>query len=192
MSVAKKKAPAPLVAIVTEFSDELDRFERLVGEVEEIDLKTEKAMRRAARTATDAAECEQRIAQLMAQFSQAIGDVRVRNENAQARLRAREALIVQHDAGLKTMTERFAAVGEKAREISQHIAAALAESGGAQVGSVALANLDAAIGALMTETRALVEDARAAGLADFARDVEALRQQLENAKKRLAKAADVN
>jgi hypothetical protein len=134
-------------------------------------------MRRAARAAVDAAESERRIGLLMQTFSLALAEARRRNEVSADRLRQREKEIVEREAELRSLLERFAALGDAARELSTDIQKSF-ESG--DVESVALQ-----IARFLEDAARLGEEARERELLDLARDVQALRKQIQSARNKL-------
>jgi hypothetical protein len=192
-----KTAPSPLVDIVTAFDEELKRFEHLVGEACRTKLVSEKALRRAAKAASEAADSEARMGELMARFGAVLNETRQRNEDAQRRLREKEAEIVAKDQQLKAFVVRLQAVAERARAISQAMQQAVsAPTNGhddepLQVDVDALASIDALIEPYLADSKALIDEARDAGLPDFADQVDELRKQIVSARKRMDRAVDM-
>lgn len=191
-----KEETSRLVAIVTAFDEELKRFDYLVAESERVNMTSEKALRRAAKAAAEAAECEARIAGLMRDFADALNEARQHNEETQQRLRAREAEVVKKDAIFKSYLQRFATLGEAAKEVSNALALAIQPAGNGdgnaepKVNAEALLKVDDVIAQFLEEAKRLVDDARAAELQDFARDVETLRKQIQSARNKLGEYAE--
>lgn len=191
-----KNEPSRLVEIVTEFDQELKRFDYLVGESERVSMTSEKALRRAAKAAAEAAECESRIAGLMRDFAAALNEARERNEATQQRLRDREAEIVRKDALLKSFVQRFGMLGEAAKEVSNALALAIQappngdSEGGPSVNADALIKVDDVIARFLDEAKRLGDDARGAELPELAREVEALRKQIQHARNKLGEYAE--
>ena len=62
--------------------------------------------------------------------------------------------------------------------------------GGARVDAATLQRIDALIEAFVSTSKALVDEARAAGFPEFADQVDDLRKQIQSARRRLERAAD--
>ncbi len=201
-----KTETSRLVEVVTQFDEELKRFEYLCGEAERVNMTSEKALRRAAKASSEAAESQQKIAQLMGEFASALAEARERNETAQQRLQAREQEIILKDQQLKAFLSRFAMLGEAAKQVSEAITLAVTTGGGApgdgatpvnalspegpMPNAEALMKVDDLIAKFLDEAKILVDDTRTADMADLAKDVETLRKHIQTARNKLGAYAE--
>ena len=186
-SQSAKKVETPLAKAAAALEDELHEYEKFVAEVKRMHLDNEKAMHRAKDLLEHCAAGEQRMAERLHTFAAAMQDVQVRQqscvgeavlaaEKIQGRLQNRSALL-----------ERFSALGDRARALTEPVAALEGKQGEptAQDLLTTLAEVATRAEAVVAEAEALSGDATSDDWPDIAREAATLKQQLLTARNKI-------
>lgn len=184
---SSKKVETPLAKAAAALEGELLEYEKFVAEVKRMSLDNEKAMHRAKDLLEHCAAGEQRMAERLQAFAAAMQDVQVRQqscvgeavlaaERIQARIQNRSALL-----------ERFSALGDHARALSEPVTTLEAKQGEstAQDLLTTLGEVAARTEAVVAEAEALSSDATNDEWPDIAREATTLKQQLLTARNKI-------
>jgi methyl-accepting chemotaxis protein len=183
---SKKLSPFGLAAVALD--EELERFQNLTASLQRLSLESPKNLERAAQTAEEATESQQRLGTRMQELIQGLATAREKNEQCAEVLRGRKAEIELRAKAIGGLVEHFGALAGMARDISQSAqrVGQEAKSGGAPEKTIAeMFTLVARIDEVINEAKELSRKARDAKVAELADQVESLRQQLLAARNKL-------
>ncbi len=167
---------------------ELRRLEELSRGARNIKLSSEKNVVRAARGLQQALEQQERLAEELRAFGQAMLGMQARQEAAMVPLQARAAEIQSRMTRHSEHMQRFGALGLKAKEAVGallELSSSGADDRGAQGAALAI-NADEQVRGLVDEARALAEAAQADEFPEIAREAHALEQRVRAMRERLS------
>lgn len=190
MNKRDKNARSDLVTAAEALERELRTFEGLAEAVRKHPLSSQKNLERMAATLKEVTESDDRLSAGIQALLAAINHARERQE-AQARaVHARAIELQQRAEELGALQQRYAALGVSAAELNalmQQIAARKSETGAADADLAAgLGELIEKLGQISGEAKHLTEIAREQDFADVMQQADALRQQLQAARNKLA------
>jgi chromosome segregation ATPase len=180
----RDRAGGELADAALSLERELARFEELAAAARRVALDTRRGIERAAKTATEAAETQQRVNAALAALVAALGVARERYEANAAALAARGEEIRGRAARLEELFLSYAALGDEGKvinQLAQETAARQREATSPeQVQEViaALSDLDGRMARLIDGARELVQAATAASIVDLAEQADGMRQQV--------------
>jgi len=179
-----KTAESPLLAAARVLSDDLDRFEKLSGELSRLAINSEKTLQRAARGLLECSEHETKLAESLRGFASAMQAMQATQQRcleqtalAAERLRQRQAQRAQLEERLRLLSQRASEVGK--------LAIAVPEAAASGVGLSQLHEMTRRLELVITEASEVAELARSDDWADVERNTQGLRQQLLAAKNRI-------
>jgi hypothetical protein len=187
MPTSTKTPQGPLTAAAAALESELRKYEETIAELEKISLTSEKTLQRGGKVLEECAAHQQKLAQLLPEFAQAMQTVQAKQQ-ACVEITARETVrIKERFEDRMALLERVAALGQKAQDISGP-AAEVANSEGERSPSEVLKTLEevgSRTEAVIAEAASVHEQAQNSDWQDIARDTEALRQQLQAARNKI-------
>jgi hypothetical protein len=172
-----QKSLSPFARAALALDAELADFESLAAAAHRQPLTSKKAIERAAHTANEAAQCQQRILDLTRAFIEALNTTRARNEQTAANFAQRREALQARTLELNELLERFVRLGDEAKEISTFVAATTEDSRGSTLPM--LAQVDERLDRVIAEGQALLVTANASGFTDLGREIESVRQQMQ-------------
>jgi hypothetical protein len=167
---------------------ELRRLEELSRSARNVKLSSEKNVVRAARGLQQALEQQERLAEELRAFGQAMLGMQARQEAAMVPLQARAAEIQSRMARHSEHMQRFGALGLKAKDAVGallELSSSGAEAEGAASAALAI-NADEQVRGLVDEARALAEAAKQDEFPEIAREAHALEQRVRAMRERLS------
>lgn len=190
MNKRDKNARSDLVTAAEALDRELRTFEGLAEAVRKHPLSSQKNLERMAATLKEVTESDDRLSAGIQALLAAINHARERQE-AQARaVHARALELQQRTEELGALQQRYAALGVSAGELNalmQQIAARKSETGASDADLAAgLGELIEKLGQIAGEAKHLTETARERDFVDVMQQADALRQQLQAARNKLA------
>jgi hypothetical protein len=177
---------SPVMRAATELQGAIDRMERLTTRSVDLPLATRHQLLRAGELLQNAVESHQQFLDQLAALGRAVEDLRAR-QNASAEVLAQcAARVEERRKQCAALDDRFAAIGQAAREISAQMSQS--SGNGGQVASTEEAQrfketmrvARERLALTVEEAAALTTDAREAGLAEIERQAHAMRQQLQS------------
>jgi chromosome segregation ATPase len=188
MSNTDKKANGPLTIAASALEGEIKRFEDLVAELGRLGVNSEKSLGRARQLLEEVAGYEERLGAHLRELSLAMQRSQERQEVAMKQaLENAERIRLRHETRSQLL-ERVNALGERARDINEPMAALTAEAGepaNAQVVLNSVKEVSVRIDQVIEEAAALAAAAREADWVDIGRDADVLKQQLQAARNKL-------
>lgn len=189
-------ARADLVSAAETVENDVRRLEELSAAARRIRLNTEKSIARAARELQETMEQQERLANGLRAFGEAMVRMQERQQAALEPLGARAAEIQDRMTRLSEHMQRFGALGIQASEVAkllQALPSVQAESGEGGTGSVhpaaqtsALIDVDERFTALVEQAKSLAESARVEDFPEIFREADALKQKIHSMRGRLA------
>jgi hypothetical protein len=182
---------SPLVETVVRLEEELRQYEALTAEIGRSAIISEKTLARAVKAVVEAAACRERLVGCVAALSEAMNDVRQRQEASLARMAEAAREVSQRAEAFQALLARYAALGEVAEALNVRASEIAARrAGGAASSDVydAIGELVAGMGHAVVEAEAVSVAAKEADFEQIARDADALRQQMASARNRLSLA----
>jgi hypothetical protein len=167
---------------------ELRRLEELSRSARNIKLSSEKNVVRAARGLQQALEQQERLAEELRAFGQAMLGMQARQEAAMVPLQARAAEIQARMARHSEHMQRFGALGLKAKDAVGallELSSSGADAEGAEGAALAI-SADEQVRGLVDEARALADAAKADEFPEIAREAHALEQRVRAMRERLS------
>jgi chromosome segregation ATPase len=192
MSNTEKKPPGPLTVAANALEGEIQRFEELVTELGRLGVNSEKSLGRARLLLEEVAGYDQRLGAYLREFAEAMQRSQERQERAMQRALENAERIRQRHEARRRLLERVNALGERAREINEPMAALGAEVGdpsNARVVLDSIKEVSARLDQVIEEAMTLAAAAREADWVDIGRDADALRQKLQAVRNKLELAA---
>ena len=183
--VPNTKAEAPdLVRAAERIESDLRALEELAASVGKMRLHTEKSIARAARELASALEQPEQLAEGLKQLAQAMAATQLRQQAALSSLAPVAERLQQKSARFGEYMQRFAALGEQARETTELMKAALRD--GKTSGDGALReDVELRLEGLMNGAKSLADSAEEDDFTEIARDADALRQRIQSLRGRL-------
>lgn len=173
MSRAQREDPE-IVRAAGQLQEALDEIEKLTRRVVKQELGTDAELTRAAELLVKSEQAHRAFLAHLASLAQAVESLRQR-QNESARLCGERAELLdarrkRHDA----LAERFAAIGEGARDVNALVQETASPSG--QVGG--LEEAEQRLAGLVEQASGLFDEAREAELPELEKQAHAVRQQL--------------
>ena len=188
MSNTEKKGNGPLTVAAGALEAEIKRFEDLVAELGRLGVNSEKSLGRARQLLEEVAGYEQRLGTHLRELSLAMQRSQERQEVAMKQaLENAERIRLRHETR-SLLLERVNALGERARDINEPMAALSAEEGepaDAQVVLNSVKEVSVRLDQVIEEAASLAAAAREADWVDIGRDADVLKQQLQAARNKL-------
>lgn len=189
--MATPKTASPLVTAAAALDEELRAYDELAAEAKRAPMNSEKGLQRAIKIVQDSAGRNERIQEKLKGLVAEIELARTRQVESLNTLleaaRAVETRAQQHDG----MMQRFAALGESARQVNT-MTVALSErrqAGAAEAELLeGLNGIQIQMATVVAEAEALTILATEQDWPDFARQADAVRQQVLAAKNKLVLA----
>jgi DNA repair exonuclease SbcCD ATPase subunit len=189
MHMAKSpNAPSELVRYAEAVERELRRLEELSRGALQAKLSSEKNIARAGRSLQQAIEQQERLAQELRAFGQAIQGMQARQEVAMAPLGARATELESRMLRLGEHVQRFSALGLRAKETAEALSE-ISEStpaGHNPEGASLLIDADERVRGLLEEANAMAHAAETDEFTDIARESHALGERIQAMRKRLS------
>jgi DNA repair exonuclease SbcCD ATPase subunit len=184
------KSPHPaseLVRCAEAVERELRRLEELSRGAVQAKLNSEKNIGRAGRALQQALEQQERLAEELRAFGQAIQGMQARQEAAMEPLGARASELQARMSRLGEHVQRFSVLGMKAKEAAEALSelSEPAQRQGAETVSL-LIDADERVRGLVDEANAMARAAEADDFPDIARESHALGQRVQAMRKRLS------
>jgi uncharacterized coiled-coil DUF342 family protein len=173
------KDPPALLRAATSLETELQRLEALSRAARKIPLTTEKNIARAAKELQEALTLPERLAAGLQQLASAMATMQGRQQAALEPLATFASEIQQRHQRLLEHMQAFAALGSAAAEVTARI------QGGEGERAAVLSDVDAQLGRLADNARALFDAARAEDFPELAREADALKQRAAALRRRL-------
>jgi hypothetical protein len=181
------------------FEHELERYEKISGELSRTSVKSQKTLHRTQRLLTESAECEDALGQRLRSLLESMNGARDRQQSCMEQTMAAAKNLQTRANEFTALLERVAALGNRARETSEPAVAAIERSRGVgPLGADAPPGEPGLLGSLETlgdqmlsiirEAELISHDADVGDWPDIARDVQSLRQQMVSAHGRVIQA----
>lgn len=184
--MASTKAPeSPLVVAARELTEQLARFESQSQELSRLDINSDKALTRARQGLEACSTHEAALARALRAFAEAMQGVQATQQRCVDVTATTAGRIAARQAERMELQSRLAALGERARQVSEpvtQLAGGGAESG-ALIGS--LQEVERRLEGVIADATALCELSRAGDWADLERDTQGLRDQLQALRNRV-------
>lgn len=189
---AADRAPSELAGAAAALDLELRRFADLTASARGVALSSQKNIERAARIIKDAGESNALVARHLQSLVAAIGAARDRHEGAVATLEARAGEVQDRVEVYSGFARRFEALGGEARELNTAVQEVGARGAVDTLGPEGIADVLVRLEAILDRmtrivesSRALRDEAQAAGITDLSQQAEALRQQVAAVRNKL-------
>lgn len=185
-------AGSELTAAAAALDSELRRFDELAAALKRIPLTTQKNLEKAARATAEVQEAQKRVGAALAGLTQAIAVVRDRHIGTAQAVGDQAERIAARTLVLSGLVQRYAELGEHAKNIGSIVAQASALKGKAVTGEdlkTLLPSLELAqqkMSDVAEAAGALARDAQAVDAEDIARQADSLKQQILSARNKLA------
>ncbi len=182
------KHEGPLAAAATAFEAELSRYEELTAELSRGSISSEKALTRAKKQLGESAECEERLGECLKAVITAMEGARGRQETCMEQGLAAAQRLQARAEKFFAFTERFAALGLRAREVNEPVAAVAARKSQGAPAAELLAGLRDVLArteGIIADAEGLARDAESADWSDISRAAESLKQQVQSARNRV-------
>lgn len=184
--VMNKNAESLLLAAARVLSEDLERFEKLSGELSRLVISSEKTLQRAARGLRECSEHETKLAESLHRFAAAMQGMQATQQRcveqtglAAERIRQRQAQRAQLQERLQSLIKSAVEIGELAVAIPEAAVPASADGLGR------LQEVQQRLELVIAEATEVAELARTDDWSDVERDTQGLRQQLLAAKNRI-------
>lgn len=170
---------------------ELVLFEKLVGELNFVEVNSDKGLERGVFLLKEIHSCRERMEAGMRGLAQALDAARTRNESAEKAIVDRAQSIQSRQQEADSLFTRFKALGNMVQQINTSVAS-LRERTGDEMTDEAQSELashfpeiETQLGVLVGEAKKLREEALSANMKFLERNADSLRQSLEAARNRL-------
>lgn len=187
--MSERKALPPLVAAATALDDELRAFDEIARQAREQRMNSQKTLSRTAAILTESVNARVRIEEGVRRLVTEIGQAQRRQEASVQVLVEVAAELEQRTKDRDTLLARFAGLGASAASVNT-MAVDLAARRQAGAGATELLELlreiQGQMGTVSAEADALTEDAEKEGWPEIARQADAVRQQVNAVKGKLA------
>lgn len=170
---------------------ELRRYEDLAAAIRRIPLSSQKNIEKAAHAVQEANESQRRVGTAIASLVSAITSVRDRHLATAEGVGEQAQRIAERSQEVNTLVQRYAALGEQAKQIGAIVAQAAQLKGRvptpeeAEGVSQSLKIAQEKMGEVAEIAAELAREAREKDVDDVAREADALRQQIQAAKNKL-------
>jgi hypothetical protein len=181
-----KSTESPLLAATRALSDDLERFEKLSGELSRLVINSDKALQRAARGLLECSEHETKLAESLRGFAQAMQAMQASQQRCMEQTTLATERVRQRQQQRAQLQERLLLLSQNAGDIS-NLAGALPESS-TDASADLLSRLQAVAERLelvIAEAGEVCQLAHDEDWTDVERDTQSLKQQLLAAKNRV-------
>jgi hypothetical protein len=189
--MSDKANPSPLSEAAAAFERELERYEKVAGELSRTTVRSQKTLSRTQRLLTDSADCEEALGTRLHALLEAMNGARDTQQRCMEQTLLAARNLQQRATDFTTLLERVAALGARARETSEPATVALAKRSRGELGTALLTSLEQ-LGdrmlSIIKEAEQIVKDADVGDWPDISRDVKSLKQQVEAAHGRVIQA----
>lgn len=180
--------PSALAAAAAVFERDLARYEELAHELTTSEISSQKSLVRATKLLEEAAACEQKLSNDVGALVEAMQLARTKQqecgEATLAAARRIEGRMAEHAA----LMDKFAALGERAKNASEPVAAVMAQHASAvDPNELArgLTEVTARMDEIVSETDSMIKEAEAGDWADVAKEAESLKQKVQAARNKV-------
>lgn len=181
-----KSTESPLLAAVRALSDDLERFEKLSGELSRLVINSDKTLQRAARGLLECSEHEAKLAESLRGFASAMQTMQATQQHCLEQTALATERVRQRQQQRAQLQERLQLLSQNAGDIS-NLAGAVPESSDGASPDL-LSRLHAVADRLelvITEAGEVSQLAHDDDWTDVERDTQSLKQQLLAAKNRV-------
>jgi uncharacterized phage infection (PIP) family protein YhgE len=181
-----KSTESPLLATVRALSDDLERFEKLSGELSRLAINSDKTLQRAARGLLECSEHEAKLAESLREFASAMQAMQASQQRCLEQTALATERVRQRQQQRAQLQERLQLLSENAGSIG-NLASTLPESPNS-ASSDLLSHLQTVAERLelvITEAAEVCRLAHDDDWTDVERDTQSLKQQLLAAKNRV-------
>jgi len=181
-----KNAESPLLAAARVLSDDLERFEKLSGELSRLVINSDKTLQRAARGLLDCSEHEAKLAESLRNFAKAMQGMQETQQRCVEQTALAAERVRQRQEQRARLQERLLSLSHSAGGIGQLAAAASDAPASASADVlVQLQEVTQRLERVIAEASDIAELAHVDDWSDVERDTRTLKQQLLAAKNRL-------
>jgi len=180
----------------TKLEDDIASLQRLSEQIEQVDVKTDGGLNHARKLMARFSEFGNSVSEGVQNLAQALGDAQVRAEKAAAVVSARADLVKIRQEQEESLLDRFQSLVGRVREITSEMATlkrpdgvALSEAERPQVISK-LSDFDSQLLMVIEQMRALRGDAKDCHMKNLERDIDALTQSVDAARRKLSAVTD--
>jgi hypothetical protein len=182
------KREGPLATAAMAFELELSRYEELAAETARGPISSEKTLVRAKKQLEECAESQLRLAEYLAAVMTAMDGARTKQEGCMEQVLASAQRIQVRSLEFLAFMERFSALGLRAREVNEPVAAVVARKAEGAPSAELLAGLREVLArteGIVADAEALARDAASTEWADISRAADSLKQQVQSARNRV-------
>ena len=182
------KKPSPLTLAASAFEEELTRYAELTAEIVRLPITSEKSLVRAKKALGETAECQMRLAKHLTGLMQAMDGARQTQQKLMTDTMDAAKQVQQRAGEFAGLMDRFGALGQRAREVNEPVAAVVARKSEGAPPAELLAGLRdvlARLEAIIAEAEGVAGDAAKTDWQDIAREADALKQQMQSARNKL-------
>ena len=178
-NAANSKEPSALVRAASALENELNTLESIARAARKIPLTSEKNIARASKELAEAISLPDRLAAGLQALASAMATMQARQQAALEPLAAFASEIQQRHQRLLQHMQAYAALGTAAAEVTARIQAGDGER------AAVVSDVDAQLGRIADNARALFELTRAEDFPELAREADALKQRATALRRRL-------
>ena len=188
MPASTKNVQGPLASAAAALENELRRYEETVTELEKLPLTSDKTLQRARKVLEECAGHQEKLAVLLPAFAQAMQQVQVRQQQCMDATAEGTSKIKTRFEERMALLERVAALGQRAQNINEPVAAVISGKEENQSPTELLKSLEdvgTLTEAVIAEADAVHKLAQDGDWQDIARDTDTLKQQLQSARNKV-------
>jgi len=188
MPASTKTFQGPLTAAAAALEDELRRYEETVAELQKLPLTSDKTLQRARKVLEECAGHQEKLAVLLPAFAQAMQEAQARQQQCMDVTAEGTTKIKTRFEERMALLERVAALGQRAQDINEPVAAVMSgtEENRSPIDLLeTLRDVNARTEAVIAEADAVHKLAQDGDWQDIARDTDALKQQLQSARNKV-------
>lgn len=188
MPAPTKTAQGPLAAAASALENELRRYEDTVAELQKLPLTSDKTLQRARKVLEECAGHQEKLAALLPAFAQAMQDAQARQQQCMDVTAEGTSKIKTRFEERMALLERVAALGQRAQDINEPVAAVMSgkEENRSPIELLkSLEDVGTLTEAVIAEADAVHRLAQEGDWQDIARDTDALKQQLQSARNKV-------
>jgi hypothetical protein len=194
--MSQDKDRSPFVKAAIALDAEFERFERLKGELDRLNLDSDRGYERGLAIMEELEACRERFGPASQELARAMEEARERTALAAQSIGQHEELLKARRERVEALLERYKQLGELVQRVTSAAAALKTPSlceitpeDRAQLGA-RLPELDQQLDVLVEQSRILMDEARGAHLKVLERNADSLRQSLQSARHRFKQLAE--